>query len=149
MNVPQLVGSPTVSIRLTNCSRLRRWLIRSATVHIVSPCRAANCLQLRPAGHLAVFPQDLADDGGRLATGQAGQVDAALGLPGPHEHAAVAGPQRVDVPRPQQVLRLGVLGNRHLDRLGPVAGADVPVVTPNLGWGVDGDGERRAELGRC
>jgi hypothetical protein len=42
------------------------------------------------------------------------------------------GAQRVDVPGPEQVLRLRVLGDGDFDRLGAVA-ALTPVVTPKRG----------------
>ena len=51
-------------------------------------------LQLRHPCHRAVVVHDLADDAGRVKAGHPGEVDDGLGLPGPHQHAAVGVLQR-------------------------------------------------------
>ena len=58
---------------------------------------AAELAQVRQAGHVAVGGHDLADDGRLLQPGQAGQVDAALGVAGADQHAALAGAQARNV----------------------------------------------------
>ena len=89
------------------------------------------------SGRRAISPssrQDFADDGRRLHAGQPGQIDRSFGLPGrapARRHPA--GPQRVDVARPQQILRLGILGDGHLHGGGRSL-RQTPVVTPNCGW---------------
>ncbi len=92
-------------------------------VHIFSPCFCAEHFELGPAGHLAVVAHDFADDGRRLQSREAAQIDAAFGLPRANQHAAVAGAERIDMARAKQILRLGVLGDGDLDRRRPVVGA--------------------------
>ena len=74
------------------------------------------------------------------------QIDRALGLADPDQNAAVARSERVDVPRPDEVVGAEVRVDGHADGAGPLLGRDagreavarVPV---------DGDGERRAAHG--
>ena len=54
--------------------------------------------QLLAALHRAVVVDDLGDHPGRLETGEPGQVDRGLGVPGTHQHAALGVAQREHVP---------------------------------------------------
>ncbi len=56
--------------------------------------------------------------------GEAGEVDAGLGVAGALEHAAVLGPQREHVAGDDDVARAGVGVDRDLDRVGAVVGGD-------------------------
>ena len=47
----------------------------------------------RQTGHLAVVVHDLAENGGRGQTGETGEVGSRLGVAGPLEDAAAAGPE--------------------------------------------------------
>ena len=67
--------------------------------------RRREALEVRHPRHGAVVVEDLADDGRRIATGQAAQVDRPFGLPGTHEDASTARAQREDVPGADEVLR--------------------------------------------
>ena len=58
------------------------------------PVLLGDLLELGPARHGAVGIQDLADHAGRVEPGQAGEIDAGLGLPDPLKHAAGAGAER-------------------------------------------------------
>src|SRR5262249_22037346 len=49
---------------------------------------AAELPQVGQAGHAALGGHDLADDGSLFQPGQAGQIDAALGVPGADQDAA-------------------------------------------------------------
>ncbi len=53
--------------------------------------------------HFAVGPHDLADHCRRREARQASEVDRALGLTDPRQHATIASPQREDVPRGDDV----------------------------------------------
>ena len=65
-------------------------------------------LQIRTARHGAIFVEDLDDDGGRLETGQTGQIAARFGVAGTGQHAAILRHQREDVARLHQISRLGI-----------------------------------------
>ena len=71
----------------------------SATESSTSLCLPREALQLRPARHGAVGVHHLADDAGGEEARQAREIDRALGLPGAHQHAALARAQREDVAR--------------------------------------------------
>ena len=94
---------------------------------------AANTAQLVAAGHVALvlLGHDLAEHAGRGEPGQPGQVDGGLGVPGPAQHAAVAGPQRHHVPGADEVTgdRRRV-GEQRIVRAR--SAAEMPVVTPSL-----------------
>ena len=67
---------------------------------ISRPCCGAELLQLGAPGHVVLaLADDLAQHADRRAAGHPGEVDRRLGVPGPLEHAAVAGLQREDVAR--------------------------------------------------
>ena len=68
----------------------------------------SEALKLRPASHRAVGVHHLADHPRRKEAGQTRQVHRPLRLAGADQHAAGAGAQRKDVPRPNQVARLGI-----------------------------------------
>ena len=53
--------------------------------------------QVVAARHSAVVFQNLADDPGGLESRQARQVNRAFGLPGAHQHAAIARTERIDI----------------------------------------------------
>ncbi len=98
--------------RLTSDSVRVRYVMRSATVIISSPCFFANLRQLRHPRHRAVFVHDLADDAGRIETRDPRQVDRRLGLSGAHHHAAGPRAQRKHVAGPRRSARSG----RRIDR---------------------------------
>ena len=83
----------------TSISCASRYSIRSAILTIGRPCLRENSTQVGHARHLAVVAHDLADDAGRLAAGEARQIDRTLGVPRAHEHAAPPRAQREHVPR--------------------------------------------------
>ena len=101
--------------------------------------------QLVGAGHLAVdlLRHDLAEHARRAEARQPGEVDRGLGVTGPAQHAALAGAQWQHVPGAHEVRggRLGV--GEHPDRVGAVVGRDAG---GHALAGVDGHGERRAEV---
>ncbi|MNS78224.1 hypothetical protein D3C72_1118280 [compost metagenome] len=65
-------------------------------------------LQVGTARHGAILVEDLDDDGGRLVTGQTGQIAARFCMAGTGQHAAILGHQREDVARLHQIGSLGV-----------------------------------------
>src|SRR6266853_3111546 len=85
---------------------------------------AAKLDELGHAGHGAVFVHDFADDAGIIEAGDAREIDAGFGLPGADEDAAVAGAQRKHVPRPREILWLGLGIDCGKDSYGSVGGAD-------------------------
>ena len=89
--------------------------------------------ELPQLGSRAIVPSscdDLADDAGGPQPGQPGQVDGGLGVPGAAQDAAVLGPQREDVARPDQVVRRGV-GSASSGIVRARSAALMPVVTPS------------------
>ena len=114
-------------------------------VHIFSPCFCAECFQLGPARHFAVVAQDFADHRGGLEAGESAEIHASFGLSGANQHAAIAGTQRVDMPGPQQILRLRIFRNGHLHVVDRSLALDAGCHA-KLGMGIDGDGERGAEM---
>src|SRR4051812_8722881 len=105
----------------------------------------AERLELGSSRHLAIIAHDLADDRCRFEPGQASEIDRTFGLPRPHEHAALAAAQRVDVPGTEQILRLRVLSDCDFDGLRAVARAHAGRDAETF-MSVDGDGERGAKL---
>ena len=103
----------------------------------------AQPLEVGHARHLAVGAHDLDDRGRRPQPRHAAEVDAALGLAGAHQHAAVARPERVDVPGPHEVVGTDRGIDQHLDGARAVLGAD-PGADPVPGMPVDAHRERRA-----
>ena len=99
--------------------------------------------QLRHARHRAVLVHDFADDAGRIETGNPREIDRRLGLPGPHQHAAVARLEREDMAGPCQIRRPGARIDRRQDRRCPIGGGN-PGARHALRF--DGDDERRLEL---
>ena len=101
--------------------------------------------QLRHARHRAVVVHDFADDAGRIEAGDAGQVDGRLGLPGAHEHAAVARLERKHVAGPGEISGPG----RRIDRR---QHGDRAVARRDAGarhaLGLDRHAERRVEARR-
>ena len=61
---------------------------------------------------------------GRLAAGEARQIDGAFGLSGAHQHAAAAGAQRKDVSGHDQVLGARAVADRRLDGRGAIGRGD-------------------------
>ena len=90
---------------------------------------AAKFVELRDAGHGAVFVHDFADDGGGVQPGDAREIDAGFGLTGADEYAAVAGAQRKDVAGTSQILRR-VFGSMAVRMVMARSEALMPVVTP-------------------
>src|SRR3546814_10078110 len=71
----------------------------TATTEIYTYCHTLSLHDALPIfglrhGAFVLLADDLADGARRLQTGQAGQVDGGLGVPGAAEHAAVLGAQR-------------------------------------------------------
>ena len=97
--------------------------------------------ELRQPGHRAVLAEDFADDGGRLESGQGGEVDGGLGVAGALEDAARSRAKREDVARLHEFVGLGGGIGQQRDGAGAVEGADAG---RNALGRVDGDGERRA-----
>ena len=101
-------------------------------------------VELGATRHRPVVLQDLADHAGWTQAGEARQVDRALGVPGPDEHAPFAGDQRKDVARAGEIprRRAGVHGDANRRR--PIRRADPG---RDAFAGLDRDGEGRLELG--
>ena len=105
--------------------------------------------QVGDAGHRAVVVHHLADHPGRGEAGEAGEVDAGLGVAGALQHAALFGPQREHVAGDDDVARARVGVDRDLDRVGAVVGGDAGA-DPAGGLDRDREGglQRRLVLGR-
>ena len=114
----------------------------SATVTILSPWIAGELHQVVAPRHRAVFFQNLADDAGGFEPRQPRQVDPALGLPGAHQHAALARAQWIDVAGADEFGAGGVLAHGLQDRGGAIAGRDSRAAGAPRG---DRHGEGRAE----
>ena len=104
--------------------------------------------ELSQPGHPTALVEHLADDAGRVAAGQPGEVHRRLGVAGAAEHAAFLGPQRKDVAGHGQVVGPHVGIDERADRHGAVIGRRAgghPAAR------IDGDGEggahRRGVLG--
>ena len=81
---------------------------------------AGKLLQLRHAGHGAVFVKDFNQTGSRMQAGHAGQVDGCLSMPCAGQHAAVLRIKRIDMAGTAESLR-GTLGvGQRLDGFGTV-----------------------------
>ena len=65
---------------------------------------ATEGLEVRQAGHLPVLLADLADHRRRVEPAELREIHGALRLPGPHEDASVAGPERHHVPGAHEVV---------------------------------------------
>ena len=91
----------------------------------------------------AVVVHDFADHAGRVQAGDARQIDGRLGLPGAHQHAAVARAQREHVPGPRQVARPWCFGLIAAGMVAARSAAEMPVLVPRLA-SID-DAERRVE----
>ena len=102
----------------------------------------AELVELRNPRHGAVVVHDFADHTGRGESGEAGEVDRRLGVPGAAQHAARTRDEREQVARRNEIgVGRGRVDQR-LDRLGAVEGGD-------SGGGplfrIDALGERRSE----
>ena len=84
----------------------------------------AHLLEIGKASHVPVGLDDLDDRGRRLESGELAEVDRALGLAGPDEDPAVAGPQRVDVTGSDEVVGPGLGVGHHADGDRPIARTD-------------------------
>jgi len=63
--------------------------------------------------HGAVVVHDFADHAGGIEPGDASQINGSLCLPCAHQHASIARSQRINMPGPGQIVRLGVgVGSR-------------------------------------
>ena len=80
--------------------------------------------QLGKPRHRTIWVLDLADHTRRIEPRQAGQVHGGLGVAGPFQHAAIAGPQGEDVARSPKVGGAAFGVNGHLDRPCPVVRGD-------------------------
>ena len=99
--------------------------------------------QFGQARHLAVVPENFADDSRRFQARLARQVHGGLGVPGPSKNAAFHGFQGEDVTGTDQIVRRAVVGQQHLNRAGAVISADA---CRHALARVDGLHESRAEL---
>ena len=88
--------------------------------------------QLVAPGHVALFllRDDLAQRADRGEPGEPGEVDGGLGVPGPPQHAALAGAQRQHVPGPHQVAGDRVAGSASSAMVRARSAAEMPVVIP-------------------
>jgi hypothetical protein len=110
-----------------------------------SPCAWQNFVEVRDPGHRPVLVHDLAEDGGRVQARDAREVDGRLRLAGSLEHAAALRAQREHVAGAVEVRRLGRRVDRGQHRGRAVRGGDAGRRAPSR---LDGDRERRAEVGR-
>ncbi|MDQ5988758.1 MAG: hypothetical protein CSYNP_04519 [Syntrophus sp. SKADARSKE-3] len=78
--------------------------------------------QIRHAGHRSVIFHDLANDTGRLESGKACEVNGTFRLTRPDQNAAFSGPDRKNMAGTDQVVGLGIVGNRRSDGGGAVGG---------------------------
>lgn len=104
----------------------------------------AEAIEIGLTGHGAVVVHDFDDDGGGLETGEATEVDAALGLAGADEDAAIAGAEWADVAGAHQVVGLGMGIGEDANGGGAVGGGDAGGGA-EAAVGIDGDGEGGAE----
>jgi len=81
-------------------------------------------MELRHAGHGAVFVHNFADDPAGVEAGDAGKVDAGFGLAGADEDAAIAGAERENVTGAGKILGASLLVDGGEDGNGAVGGAD-------------------------
>jgi len=96
------------------------------------------------AGAIAVAAEDLTDHAGRAEAGHAGQVDGALGMPGPPQDSpsfAIRGNRWPDGPK---IVRLAVGIEDRLDRRRPLLGRDSGAATAVI----DGDCKPGLQRGR-
>ena len=108
------------------------------------------------AGHLPIGPDQLAEDAGGGEAGQGGEVDGGLGVAGPAQHPAGAGPQGEDVAGSGEVARSRSRIDEGADGRGAVGGGNAgggagPQVHRHgegraLGLGASLDHEGDAEL---
>ena len=95
------------------------------------PWLRAELLQLGPPGHVVlVLADDLAQHADRRAAGHPGEVDGRLGVPGPLQHAALAGLEREDVARAAAGRRACVAGSTSARIVAARSAAEMPVVVP-------------------
>ena len=80
--------------------------------------------EFRQALHGAVVVDDLGEQADGRAQRRFGQIEGRFGVPGAHQHAALAGDQREDVARPHEVLGGGVVARERQRRAGPLLGGD-------------------------
>ena len=78
--------------------------------------------ELGHARHGAVLVHDFADDAGRLESREPREIDRRLRMPAARQHAALERAQGLQPPRPDQVARLGAVGNRHRYRARAIVG---------------------------
>ena len=91
--------------------------------------------------HRAVLAHDLADHAGGIEPRQPCQIHGCLGVTRPHEHAALACPERKHVSGPQQVLWLGLRRDRRQHRRCAIGGRDAGA---GLAAGVNGHARLRS-----
>ena len=105
-------------------------------------CSSQKPLEVGQPRHLVLLlGDDLAQHAGRVAAGQAGEVDGGLGVAGPLQHAALAGLEREDVAGAEQVAGPGARVDERLDGGGAVGGRDAGGGAVAV---VDGEEERGA-----
>src|SRR5438128_1406470 len=95
--------------------------------------------------HASLVVEDLADDAGRVATGQPRQVDGGFRVAGPSQDAPRHRAQGKDVPRPGQAIGAGGRAHQGADGHRPVIGGDAgrhpaPGVHADREGGAEGGG---------
>ena len=113
---------------------------------------------LRAAHHRAVVIDQFADRRHRLDPGEPAEIDRRLGMARAHQHPAILGDQREDVPRPDKIGAAGIAVRQVADRRGAVLGGNagggaVAIVDRNgKGGAVDrvivGDHRRQVQAAR-
>src|SRR6267142_1478344 len=107
--------------------------------------RAGELVELRHPGHVAVLVEHLADDAGRVAAGQAGEVDRGLRVARASQDPAGHRAERQDMPGTGQVVGAHQRVDERPDRHRAVVGGGPGRHTPPR---VDGDRERRSHRRR-
>ena len=89
-------------------------------VMISRPMRLGQGVKLFAVGPVAAGAEDFDQHAGGLQSGHPGQIDGALGVPGPPQHAAFLRHQRIEVAGPDEIGRLAGRVENLLDRPGPL-----------------------------
>ncbi len=84
----------------------------------------ADGFELREAGHLAVFVDDLDEDSAGVQAGEAGQIDGAFGLTCADQDAAIASAEGIDVAGADEIVGGGFGIDEELDGLDAVGGGN-------------------------
>jgi len=117
-------------------------------VHIFRLCFLAELFQLRPTRHLGRPRASLhkSPPPASIPARRAKSTDPSV-CPARTKHAAIPRSQRVDMPRPQQILWLGIFGDSHLNRCRPILRRDARRHS-EFRMRIDRNCKRRPEPGR-